>query len=117
MSEVSDYLRNLPKDERTTLANIRKQIRSLIPGAEERLSRGVPFFYYKGKRAVGFRSSKTHLSFFIMEGNVLRNHESALVDYNYSSTVVLFTPQHPISGKLLRKLVLARVVEIESGLK
>ncbi len=117
MSEVSDYLRKLATDERTALANIRKQIRSLIPGAEERLSRGVPFFYYKGKRAVGFRSSKTHLSFFIMEGNVLHNHKSALSGYNYSSTVVRFTAQHPISGKLLRKLVLARVAEIESRLK
>lgn len=34
----------------------------IAPTMEERLSRGVPFFYYKGKRAVGFRSSKTHLS-------------------------------------------------------
>ncbi|MBX2896438.1 MAG: DUF1801 domain-containing protein [Cyclobacteriaceae bacterium] len=117
MNEVSDYLRNLPKDERITLANIRKHIRSLIPGAEERLSRGVPFFYYKGKRAVGFRSSKTHLSFFIMEGNVLHNHKSALSGYNYSSTVIRFTPQHPIPDKLIRKLVLARVAEINTQIQ
>jgi uncharacterized protein YdhG (YjbR/CyaY superfamily) len=117
MSEVSDYLHKLPRDERAALATIRRQIRSLIPAVEERLSRGVPFFYYKGKRAVGFRSSKTHLSFFIMEGNVLHNHKSALSGYDYSSTVVRFTPQHPISSELLRKLVLARLTEIDTYIK
>jgi uncharacterized protein YdhG (YjbR/CyaY superfamily) len=117
MNEVSAYLRALPKNERTALENMRKQIRSLMPDAEERLSRGVPFFYYQGKRAVGFRSSKTHLSFFIMEGNVLRNHQAALSGYDYSSTVVRFTPQEPIAATLLRKLVLARMEEIEARLK
>lgn len=116
MSEVLDYLRKLPKDERTILADIRKQIHILIPGAEERLSRGVPFFYYKGKRAVGFRSSKTHLSFFIMEGNVLQHFKSLLSAHNTSSTVIRFNSQNPISCNLLKQLILARMAEIESRL-
>lgn len=72
---VLDYLETLPTHEKEVLASMRNQILQLVPEMEERLSRGVPFFYYKGKRAVGFRASKTHLSFFIMEGKVMKELE------------------------------------------
>lgn len=113
-NQVSEYLNKLPKEERDTLETIRKQILSLVPVAEERLSRGVPFFYYKGKRAVGFRSSKTHLSFFIMEGNVLENHRAEISAYDNSSTVIKFTPQNPIAAGIVKKLVSARISEIDA---
>lgn len=112
-TEVSEYLRNLPKAERDTLGIIRKQILKLIPNAEERLSRGVPFFYYKGKRAVGFRSSKAHLSFFIMEGNVLNKLRREISAYNNSSTVIKFTAEKPLYEEIIKKLVQARIEEME----
>lgn len=115
--DVSEYLNNLPKEERDTLETIRNQILSLMPEAEERLSRGVPFFYHKGKRAVGFRSSKTHLSFFIMEGKVLKKHRSILSAYDNSSTVIRFTAKHPLDKAVIEKLVMARMEEIEVSLQ
>ncbi len=110
---VSQYLSTLSNEERETLETIRKQILSLMPEAEERLSRSAPFFYYKGKRAVGFRSSKTHLSFFIMEGKVLDTHRSELSDYDNSSTVIKFSPEKPLDENIIEKLVRARIQEIE----
>lgn len=112
-NEVSEYLNKLSKEERETLETIRKQILNLMPESEERLSRGVPFFYYKGKRAVGLRSSKTHLSFFIMEGNILDNHRSEISAYANSSTVIKFNPKNPLDEDIIEKLVLARMEEIE----
>ena len=114
MNEVSRYLRKLPLDERKVLTSIRTEILRLMPEADERLSRGVPFFYYKGKRAVGFRASRKHLSFFIMEGEVLHNHNLELSAYDSSSTVIRFTVQNPISGRLLEQLILARMTEIDA---
>lgn len=111
--EVVHYLNSLPTEERKTLSEIREQILKLIPNIEERLSRGVPFFYYKGKRAVGFRSSKTHLSFFIMEGNVLKDLRNELVKYDVSSTVVRFSVKNPLTKSIIKRLVLARIEEIE----
>lgn len=113
---VSQYLTALPQKEREALEALRKKILALMPEAEERLSRGVPFFYYKGKRAVGFRASKTHLSFFIMEGKVLDTHRKELADYDNSSTVIKFSPGNPIDKDLIKKLVQARMAEIESKL-
>ncbi|MHA7129310.1 iron chaperone [Algoriphagus namhaensis] len=113
---VSQYLGELPKKEQEALETVRKQILSLIPEAEERLSRGVPFFYYKGKRAVGFRSSKTHLSFFIMEGKVLDTHRSEISNYDNSSTIIKFSLDKPLSKHIIEKLVRARIEEIEKSL-
>jgi len=87
-----------------------------MPDSEERLSRGVPFFYYQNKRAVGFRSSKNHLSFFIMEGNVMNELRKDMSAFESSSTVIRFTAEKPIPDWLLEKLVLARMAEIERKL-
>jgi uncharacterized protein YdhG (YjbR/CyaY superfamily) len=113
MNVVLDYLEKLPAHEKEALATIRNQILELVPNMEERFSRGVPFFYYKGKRAVGFRSSKTHLSFFIMEGNVMKDLEKEIAHLDYSNTVIRFKAEHPIPSKIIEMLVLARVKEID----
>lgn len=81
---------------------------------QERLSRGVPFWYHRGKRAVGFRSSKPHLSFFIMEGRVMRDLHHRFTDLDHSSTVIRFTPTSPLPAGLVEELVRARIHEIES---
>ena len=113
--EVIKYINNLLPEERKILGEIRNQILTIAPDLEERLSRGVPFFYYQGKRAVGFRSSKKHLSFFIMDGNVLKDLHSDIEKLNYSSTVIKFSVQNPLPKTLIQKLVIARIAEIEKS--
>lgn len=112
-NDVTKYIATVAGDEQKALRFLRQQILQLLPGAEERLSRGVPFFYYRGKRAVGFRASKNHLSFFIMEGNVLNEMRKELTDFNNASTVVRFTADKPLPESLIEKLVLARMKEID----
>ncbi len=111
--EITKYIETLASTEQTALNALRQQILQLVPSLEERLSRGVPFFYYRGKRAVGFRSSKNHLSFFIMEGNVMNELRNEMIDFNNSSTVVRFTADNPLPEKLIENLVLARIEEID----
>lgn len=113
--DVLNYLDNLPIEEKEALQNLRNQILNISPLFEERLSRGVPFFYYKGKRAIGFRSTKKKLSFFIMQGNVLKTMKQDFIDYQSSSTVIWFTPEKPLTKNLLEKLVLARINEIDNS--
>lgn len=113
---VLDYLESLPKNDREVLKRLRNQILQLVPVMEERLSRGVPFFYFKGKRAVGFRSTKKHLSFFIMEGNVLKELQKEIAHLDYSSTVIRFNVDNPIPENIIEKLVNARIQEIEKSL-
>lgn len=113
-NEVSAYLDQLPAEEKRVLEDLRQQIFDIAPNMVERLSRGVPFFYYLGKRAVGFRTSKTHLSFFIMEGEVLKKLHQEFQDYDHGSTVIRFDVKKPLPANLVTKLVLARLAEIEA---
>jgi uncharacterized protein YdhG (YjbR/CyaY superfamily) len=115
--EVLGYLNNLSPREQSVLGALRNKILDYVPEIEERLSRGVPFFYYRGKRTVGFRSSKNHLSFFIMEGNVMENLKDELAKYDSSSTVIRFKSDNPLPEELIKKLVLARVSEIDTNEK
>ena len=114
-NEIEKYLNGLVVEERKALSELRNQILGIIPEVEERLSRGVPFFYYKGKRAVGFRASKTHLSFFIMEGKVLKELHKEISGLDYSSTVIRFSAENPIPEKIIAKLVKARIQEIDNS--
>jgi uncharacterized protein YdhG (YjbR/CyaY superfamily) len=113
---VASYLQALPRQEKKLLEGMRRLILDLVPEGEERLSRGVPFFYYRGKRVVGLHSTKTHLSFYIMEGKVLKNLQSQLKDFAYSSTVIKFTLENPLPDALIKKLVQARMKEINENM-
>jgi uncharacterized protein YdhG (YjbR/CyaY superfamily) len=117
MNEVDKYLSKLSLQDKRVLEALRQQILQIEPRLEERLSRGVPFFYFQDKRAFGYRSSKNHLSFFIMEGNVLNVMKAELAGYDNSSTVVRFTAEDPLPQGLVKKLVLARISEIEKSVR
>jgi uncharacterized protein YdhG (YjbR/CyaY superfamily) len=114
--EVDQYLSSLSDEERGTLQTLREQILAVHPELEEGLSRGVPFFYYRGKRAIGFRSSKEHLSFFIMEGTVLQRLQNIYSDFSSSSTVIRFSVSNPIQQNIVEQLVKARIEEIDESL-
>lgn len=113
-ADVAAYFLKLPEEDCQALDAISQQIQELVPTAQLKLSRGVPFFYYKGKRAVGFRSSKTHLSFFIMEGTVLNSYRKLFAEYDNSNTVIRFQPDKPLHPTIIKKLVLARIEEIDA---
>lgn len=106
------YLSALPLAHREALEAVRATIKSVAPDMEESMSSGAPFFWYGGRKAVGFGAAKRHLSFFIMHGAVLKNHRKNLAAYDTSRTVVRFTHDKPLPAALIRKLVRARIAEI-----
>lgn len=61
---VLRYLENLPKNEKEALEELRMQILQVVPEMEERLSRSVPFFYYKRKKSCGLQVVKSASIFF-----------------------------------------------------
>lgn len=116
MDDINFYFQRLTLTEASALSRLREHLSDIIPAYTEKLSRGVPFFYYRGKRAVGYRASKGHLSFFIMEGDVLRRFASALQDFEHGPTVIRFQPEQHIPVALLELLVQARLAEIDAQL-
>lgn len=109
---VDAYIEKLDMPAKKALEQLRKLLLQIEPGFEQTLSRGVPFFYYRAKRAVGFRASKTHLSFFIMEGQVLKNQAPKLIGLDVGPTRIRFQPNLPIPDEIIRLLVKERIKEI-----
>ncbi len=108
------YLAALEPSQRDALQSVREAIRSVAPDLHERVSSGAPFFWYRGKRAIGFGAAKSHLSLYIMHGSVLRQHQHRLAAFGVSNTVVRFTHDNPLPMALIRELVKARLSEIEA---
>lgn len=111
---IEEFYARLPSEQQVALKQLRGVILAAMPGAEERLSSGVPFYWHNGTRAVGMGAAKTHLSFFIMHGKVLSEHQGILKPYAVSSTAIRFTPDKPLPKELITQLVKARAAEIDS---
>lgn len=110
---TDEYLAALTPAQSLALEGVRDAIRSVEPTLQERMSSGAPFFWHRGRRAIGFGAAKTHLSVYIMHGAVLKTHRHELAAFDTSSTVIRFTPEQPLPAALIRKLVRARLAEID----
>lgn len=116
-SEVDAILAKIPADKRTVLEFVRKTIRAAAPGAEEGISYGVPAFRYKGKPLAGYAASKEHCSYFPMSPAVITKFKNDLKRFETAKGTIRFTPNRPLSATLIKKLVKARMAEIDTQAK
>lgn len=112
---VEAYLASLPEHKQGPAEALRQLIRTTMPAGEERMSSGAPFFWHRGRRAVGYGAAQDHLSFFIMHGRVLKTHRDHLKGLNVSTTVIRLPLHQPLPEALLRNLVRARLAEIDAA--
>ncbi len=114
---VDEYLAGLPKEARATLEQIRQSIRSAAPKAVEGFSYGAPAFRYKDRPIAAYAALKDHCSYFPMSPAVLSAHAAELDGYELSKGTIRFPINKPLPAKLVKKLVQARIAEIEGGRK
>ena len=64
--DVGEYIKNIPKEARATLVNLRREIKKAAPKAIERVSYGMPFYEYGGSgfkgRLIYFAAAKKHIA-------------------------------------------------------
>ncbi len=110
---VDDYLASIPAEARATLEKIRQAIRSAAPESEEGFSYGLPAFRYKGRPIAAYAAYQGHCSFFPMSSAVLSAHTAALKGYDLAKGTIRFPIHQPLPAALVRKLVKARMAEID----
>ncbi len=111
---VDQYLAKVPEPARTTLGRIRAIIRSVVPPeATERLSYGMPAFYYKGG-LVAYAAFKDHCSFFPMSASLIDSMKDELQGYRTSKGTLQFPADAPPPTALIKKMVKARIAENET---
>jgi len=109
-ASVDAYLAGVPEKQRAALEKVRAAFKAAAPKAEEGISWGMPGYKYKGYLG-GFAAFKDHLSFF--PGSTLEAFKDDLKDYVRTKGSIHFTPEHPISAALVKKIIKARVKENE----
>ncbi len=110
--DADAYLAKLSADKRATLEKVRKAIRAAAPDAEEGISYGMPAFI-QGKPIAGYNASATHCSYFPMSGAITAQLADDLKNYEVSKGGFRFPIGKPPPSALIRKLVKARLAEIE----
>jgi len=112
---VDEYLNALPPKVRNTLGKVRKAVKSAAPMAEEGISYHVPFYKYKGAVAC-FAAYKDHCSFFATSHSIMQAFKNELKEYDTSGVTIRFPLDRPLPSALIKKLVLAKILENEARL-
>ena len=104
---VDEYIAQAPKEAQEKLQELRATIRTTAPGAVERISYGMPYYYYKG-RLVYFQLWKKHIGFYVPTP-VVEEHKSELQGYETTDATIRFPLNQKLPLDLIKKLVEARV--------
>ena len=110
---VDDYLSAVPEPARSTLNQIRATIRSAVPPeTTEVISYRMPAFRYKGM-LVWYAAFSDHCSLF-PTASVIAKFKDELKGYRISKGTIHFPVDKPLPAGLLKKMVKARLAEIET---
>jgi uncharacterized protein YdhG (YjbR/CyaY superfamily) len=113
--DMDQYLAAVPDEARSALEGLRKTIRSAAPEATETISYRVPMFKHRGRPLVSLGASKNHCSFYVMSTEVMSRHAAEVEEFDTSPGTIRFPANKPLPAALVRKLVKARIAEIEEG--
>ncbi len=109
---VDEYLASIPEPARGTLGKIRAAIRSAaLPEAVETISYRMPAIRYKGV-LVWYAAFAGHCSLF-PTASIVEAFKHELGDFQVSKGTIQFTADRPLPTGLVKRLVKARVAQIE----
>jgi uncharacterized protein YdhG (YjbR/CyaY superfamily) len=111
---VDECLAAASNDQRAALEKLRKTIQAAAPKAEECISYGLAAFRLDGKPIAGFGAAANHCAYYPMSGSIVDAFKDELKDYETSKGAIRFQTDKPLPVALVRKLVKARIAEIES---
>jgi uncharacterized protein YdhG (YjbR/CyaY superfamily) len=109
---VDEYLAAVPEPARSTLNKVRAAVRSVVPAETvEVISYGIPAFKFK-KVLVWYAAFSDHCSLF-PTASVIEQFKEELKDYRVSKGTIHYPVDKPLPATLLKKMVKARLAEIE----
>lgn len=112
---VDEYIGQFADGVQRLLAEIRAVVKESAPQAEERISYGMPGYYYKGY-LVGFAAHKNHVGFYPTP-SAAEGLKEDLAPYKQTKGSVHFLYNEPMPYDVIRKLVKFRLAENEQAKK
>jgi len=108
-AEIDAYLERLDEPKRSTLAQLRQDILTVVPEAEQCISYAVPGFKVAGKTIAGLAAFKNHLSYLPHSGSVFPELADELAGYEKSSGALRFPVDQTLPPGLVAKLITVRL--------
>jgi uncharacterized protein YdhG (YjbR/CyaY superfamily) len=110
---IDEYVARAPEAARNSLNTMRTAIRSALPpNAIETISYRIPAFKYK-QVLVWFAAFSDHCSFF-PTASIVEAFKSELRGFPTSKGTIRFPIDKPLPTALIKKLVQARLAQIEN---
>jgi uncharacterized protein YdhG (YjbR/CyaY superfamily) len=110
-STIDDYLKGVPEDRRQALEQLRANIRSVVPNAEECISYRMPAFRVGGEVVAGFLATAKGCSYFPFSGSTLKTLARDISRYHSTKSSLHFSADQPLPIALLRRLLRTRIAE------
>jgi uncharacterized protein YdhG (YjbR/CyaY superfamily) len=110
---IDEYLAGVSNEQRAALERLRATIRGVAPGAEECISYGLAAFRLDGKPLVAFGATPRHCAFYPMDGQTVADFADELEGFETSKGTIRFQPDRPLPVALVKKIVKARIAQIE----
>lgn len=115
MTVIEHYIHEAPAEHQAILNEVYQLIKKLIPDATEKISYGMPTFYFH-ENLVHFAAAKKHLGFYPTPSAIAQFQEE-LINYPSSKGAVQFVYTQPLPTELIKKMVLFRKEEIVKKLE
>ena len=106
-STVDEYIAGFPEDTQQMLEEVRQTIHEVVPGAEEKISYGIPCITLNGKYVLYFAGYKKHIGVYPVPG---KGFEKDFGPYKTSGKgTIQFPLDEPLPLKLIKKITKFRV--------
>jgi uncharacterized protein YdhG (YjbR/CyaY superfamily) len=111
---VDVYLGRVEPETRAALIKLRATILSIIPDAEQCIAYGIPAFRVDFEVVAGFAARRLGgCSYYPFSGSTLRTLARDIERYEHTKSSLHFQAASGLPKALVKKLVLARIAEID----
>lgn len=97
------------------IAHVYDVARSVVTGAEQGMGYGMPALTYRGKSLLSVMRAKKHIGLYPYSASVVEAVADRLTGFDFGKGTIRFQPDHPLSDAVIRRLVEARMAEIDAG--
>lgn len=106
---VDEYIARFPQGVQHRLQEVRAVVREEAPGAEEKISYGMPAYFQNGG-LIWFGAYKRHIGFYPLTDPMLAKIEG-LANYIGAKSSIHFQLDQPLPHDILRQMVRVRLEE------
>ena len=110
--DVDAYIVAAPKEAQSNLKQLRAAIRQAAPGAEKRISYGMPYYAHKGRLAY-LQLAKNHIGLYLAP-SVIADHMNDLKAYETAKATIRFLLGNKLRVALIKKLIRSGVEKNEA---